>query len=295
MAVQGGLDREEFLLRLRGDLIDRIDQERETTVGPILKSRRDFIDLILGDKDFIDYLKQTEEKEKKPLTILLKESRRYLNEIASDYSETFVELWDKLLTWLWKNIYDGVIVDRKGMARIRDISSQMPLVVVPCHRSHVDYLLLSYVFYKENIQLPFVAAGINLSFWPIGYIFRKSGAFFIRRSFKGLDLYAEVFSRYVRAMLAEKMPVEFFIEGGRSRTGKMVMPKVWSPIHGYARLPGGGNQQPGDHSRLYRLRPRHRRKILRQGAGRCTQDRGKYLRCYPEPEGGQKTLWPCLC
>jgi glycerol-3-phosphate O-acyltransferase len=225
LADKGDLVRGEFLLRLRGDLIDRIDEERETTVGPILKSRRDFIDLILGDKAFLDYLKQTEEKEKKPLPVLLKDSRRYLNEIASDYSETFVELWDKLLTWLWKNIYDGVIVDRKGLARIRDISSQMPLVVVPCHRSHIDYLLLSYVFYKENIQLPFVAAGINLSFWPMGYIFRKSGAFFIRRSFKGHDLYAEVFSRYVRAMLVEKMPVEFFIEGGRSRTGKMVMPK----------------------------------------------------------------------
>ena len=166
-----------------------------------------------------------EEREKKPLPVLLKESRRYLHEIASDYSETFIELWEKLLTWLWKNIYDGVIVDRKGLAGIREISRQMPLVVVPCHRSHIDYLLLSYVFYKENIQLPFVAAGINLSFWPVGYIFRKSGAFFIRRSFKGLELYGEVFSRYIKAMMAEKMPIEFFIEGGRSRTGKMVMPK----------------------------------------------------------------------
>lgn len=225
LAEQGGLAGDERLIRLRGDLIGRIDEERETTVGPILKSRREFIDLILEDRAFIDYLKKAEEKEKKPLPVLLKEARRYLNEIASDYSETFVELWDKLLTWLWKNIYDGVIIDRKGLAQVRNISRQMPLVVVPCHRSHIDYLLLSYVFYKENIQLPFVAAGINLSFWPIGYIFRKSGAFFIRRSFKGLELYGEVFSRYVRAMLAERMPVEFFIEGGRSRTGKMVMPK----------------------------------------------------------------------
>jgi len=219
------LSPDELLRQLRGDLIGRIDEEREATVGPILKSRRESIDLILQDRSFIDYLKASEEREKKPLPVLLKESRRYLNEIASDYSETFVELWEKLLTWLWKNIYDGVIVDRKGLAGIRDISRQMPLVVVPCHRSHIDYLLLSYVFYKENIQLPFIAAGINLSFWPVGYIFRKSGAFFIRRSFKGLELYGEVFSRYISAMMAEKMPIEFFIEGGRSRTGKMVMPK----------------------------------------------------------------------
>jgi len=219
------LSRDEFLRRLRGDLIGRIDEEREATVGPVLKSRRESIEMILQDRDFIDYLRTSEEREKKPLPVLLKESRHYLNEIASDYSETFIELWEKLLTWLWKNIYDGVIVDRKGLAEIRNISRQMPIVVVPCHRSHIDYLLLSYVFYKENIQLPFVAAGINLSFWPVGYIFRKSGAFFIRRSFKGLELYGEVFSRYIKAMMAEKMPIEFFIEGGRSRTGKMVMPK----------------------------------------------------------------------
>ncbi|MBN1546213.1 MAG: 1-acyl-sn-glycerol-3-phosphate acyltransferase, partial [Syntrophaceae bacterium] len=220
-----GLASEDLPMRLRGELIDRIDEEREITVGPILKSRREFIDVILQDREFNKYLQNIAETEKKPMPAMVKEASRYLNEIAADYSETFVEIWDKVLTWLWKNIYDGVIIDRKGMARVRRISRQMPLVVVPCHRSHIDYLLLSYVFYKENIQLPFVAAGINLSFWPIGYIFRKSGAFFIRRSFKGLDLYSEVFSRYVKAMMDERMPIEFFIEGGRSRTGKMVMPK----------------------------------------------------------------------
>jgi len=225
LAEHERLSQDELLWQLRGELIGRIDEEREATVGPILKSRHEFIERILQDVSFIGYLKALEEREKKPLPVLLKESRRYLHEIASDYSETFIELWEKLLTWLWKNIYDGVIVDRKGLAGIREISRQMPLVVVPCHRSHIDYLLLSYVFYKENIQLPFVAAGINLSFWPVGYIFRKSGAFFIRRSFKGLELYGEVFSRYIKAMMAEKMPIEFFIEGGRSRTGKMVMPK----------------------------------------------------------------------
>jgi glycerol-3-phosphate O-acyltransferase len=118
-----------------------------------------------------------------------------------------------------------VVVDKEGFARIREISKSMPFVVIPCHRSHIDYLLLSYVFEKNNIPLPFVAAGTNLMFWPLGYIFRKSGAFFIRRSFKGDDLYGIVFSKYLKMLLKEGLPVEFFIEGGRSRTGKMVMPR----------------------------------------------------------------------
>ena len=98
-------------------------------------------------------------------------------------------------------------------------------MIISCHRSHIDYLLLSYVFYKNNIQLPFIAAGNNLSFFPIGPIFRRSGAFFLRRSFRGNDLYGEVFAKYMAILLQEGLPLEFFIEGGRSRTGKMVMPK----------------------------------------------------------------------
>jgi glycerol-3-phosphate O-acyltransferase len=101
----------------------------------------------------------------------------------------------------------------------------VPCVIIPCHRSHIDYLLLSYVFYKHNIPLPFIAAGTNLMFWPLGHVFRKAGAFFIRRTFGGNVVYRQVMETYIRTMLREGYPIEFFIEGGRSRTGKMVMPK----------------------------------------------------------------------
>ena len=164
-------------------------------------------------------------KAKRDMNAVRKEARKYLDEIASDYSEIFVEIWDRILDWLWINIYDGVVVDIEGIAKIRNVSKKMPFVIIPCHRSHIDYLLLSHIFYKHNIQMPFVAAGTNLSFFPMGYIFRKSGAFFLRRSFKGNELYAEVFAKYVKVLLKEGLPLEFFIEGGRSRTGKMVMPK----------------------------------------------------------------------
>ncbi len=137
----------------------------------------------------------------------------------------YIELWDKVLGWLWNNIYDGVVVDRDGMTKIRNLSKKMPFVVVPCHRSHIDYLLLSYVFYKHNIQMPFIAAGTNMLFWPLGAVFRKSGAFFLRRSFRGNELYGEVFNGYLNILLQEGLPIEFFIEGGRSRTGKMIMPR----------------------------------------------------------------------
>jgi glycerol-3-phosphate O-acyltransferase len=215
----------EMVQRLRGELIDRIDEEKTAMVGPAMKSREELIGMTLKDEDLIRFMENMAAGGKTGYPKILREARKYIHEIASDESEMYIEIWDKVLTWLWNNIYDGVVVDQEGMAKIRNISKKMPFVIIPCHRSHIDYLLLSYVLYKHNIQMPFVAAGTNLLFFPVGYIFRKSGAFFMRRSFKGNPLYEEVFAKYLKVLLKEGLPIEFFIEGGRSRTGKMIMPK----------------------------------------------------------------------
>jgi glycerol-3-phosphate O-acyltransferase len=220
-----GLSQEMIVHELRGELIDRIDREKTTVVGPALKSREELIGMVLSDESLKKFIVDYAAREKKERSTVEKEARRYLYEIAADYNETFVQLWLKALAWLWNNIYDGLVVDLEGLAKLRNISKKMPFVIIPCHRSHIDYLLFSYVLYVNNIQLPFIAAGNNLSFFPLGYIFRKSGAFFLRRSFRGNEIYAEVFTKYMAILLKEGLPLEFFIEGGRSRTGKMVMPK----------------------------------------------------------------------
>jgi glycerol-3-phosphate O-acyltransferase len=210
---------------LRGELVDRIDHEKSAALGPLIKAREEIMAMALHDEGLVRFMGDHAAATKKDLPAVQKEARKYLREIAADYFDLYIELWEKALTWLWNNIYDGVVVDREGMARVRDISRHMPCVIIPCHRSHIDYLLLSYVFYKHNIPLPFVAAGTNLMFWPLGLIFRKAGAFFIRRTFGGNFLYRQVMETYIKTLLGLGYPLEFFIEGGRSRTGKMVMPK----------------------------------------------------------------------
>jgi glycerol-3-phosphate O-acyltransferase len=220
-----GISAEAIVHELRGELIDRIEKEKNTVVGPALKSREELIGMVLSDESVRKFIIDYAAREKKDKAAVVKEARRYLYEIAADYSETFIGIWRILLTWLWNNIYDGLSVDLEGIAKIRNISKKMPFVIIPCHRSHIDYLLIHYIFYFNNIQLPFIAAGSNLSFFPMGYMFRKSGAFFLRRSFRGNKIYSEVFSKYLAILLKEGLPLEFFIEGGRSRTGKMVMPK----------------------------------------------------------------------
>jgi glycerol-3-phosphate O-acyltransferase len=100
------------------------------------------------------------------------------------------------------------------------------IVYVPCHRSHIDYLLLSYIIVRQGLTPPHIAAGANLNLPLVGSLLRRGGAFFLRRSFKGEPLYAAVFHEYLHLMLARGFPIEYFIEGGRSRSGRMLTPKA---------------------------------------------------------------------
>lgn len=90
----------------------------------------------------------------------------------------------------------------------------------------MDYLVLSYVLYREGLMCPHIAAGSNLSFFPLGSLFRRGGAYFIRRQFKDDPLYTKVVRAYLYRLLKEGFTQEFFIEGGRTRTGKVLSPKL---------------------------------------------------------------------
>ncbi|MDN7126193.1 glycerol-3-phosphate 1-O-acyltransferase PlsB [Pseudidiomarina sp. 1APR75-33.1] len=149
----------------------------------------------------------------------------YLDEIAAKYSDTLVRMLDRFMGWMWSRIYNGIHVE--GGERIRGLAQAgHEVIYVPCHRSHMDYLLLSYVIYKEGLVPPHIAAGVNLDFFPAGPLFRRGGAFFIRRSFKGNKLYSAVFREYLNRLFQKGYPVEYFTEGGRSRTGRLLSPKT---------------------------------------------------------------------
>ncbi|HLE16961.1 MAG TPA: 1-acyl-sn-glycerol-3-phosphate acyltransferase, partial [Syntrophales bacterium] len=190
-----------------------------------MKKRKEIMAVVLqssGLQRAIEGSARAGERDEKTLQ---ERARQYLLEIAADYDERWLNVWEKVLSRLWRIIYDDFVIDQSGVEKIREISRKMPFVILPCHRSHLDYLIISYILYRHGIPLPFVAAGDNMNFWPLGYIFRQSGAFFLRRSFQGNDLYADVFETYVETLLREGASIEFFVEGGRSRTGKMLMPK----------------------------------------------------------------------
>jgi len=148
-----------------------------------------------------------------------------VDEIAANYSERMLRIVDRLLTWLWNKLYKGISISNDE--RVRQLAQDgEEIIFVPCHRSHMDYLLLSYVIYRQGMVPPHIAAGINLSFWPAGPIFRRGGAFFMRRTFKGNKLYAAVFREYLHQLFSNGYSVKYFTEGGRSRTGRLLNPKT---------------------------------------------------------------------
>jgi glycerol-3-phosphate O-acyltransferase len=132
----------------------------------------------------------------------------------------------RVVAWLTEHLFDGIAFDTEGFEKVREAGQKGPLIFVPCHKSHLDYLILNNLIYQHHMQPPRIAAGKNLSFWPLGPLFRGSGAFFIRRRFLGGKLYAEVLYTYLKTLIKTGYNIEFFIEGGRSRTGKLVLPKL---------------------------------------------------------------------
>lgn len=154
-----------------------------------------------------------------------KEAQDIMDEIAADFSYSLIKNGDRILSWLWNRIYQGLNISNASTVR-RLAQDGHEIVYVPCHRSHMDYLLLSYVLYHEGMVPPHIAAGINLNFFPAGPIFRRGGAFFIRRSFKGNKLYSTIFREYLAELFAKGYSVEYFSEGGRSRTGRLLPAKT---------------------------------------------------------------------
>jgi len=212
--------------RLREHLIGHMEREKKVIVGPRLKSRSRLMEEVLQDQLFGRRLEEIAEDQDRKLIDVKREAALYLKEMAANYNQRMISFLDLVLTRVFHNLFSGIEVDEAGLEKIRAIAKRYPIIYVPSHKSHIDYLVLSYVLYHKNFVPPHIVAGINLSFFPLGTIFRGAGAFFMRRKFKGNKVYSLVFPSYLKTLVKEDYPIEVFIEGGRSRTGRLLQPKM---------------------------------------------------------------------
>ena len=214
----------ELVRSLQQQLNIYLDKQRASMLGPDLSDRRNLVDKLV----YSPAIKHAIEAEAAESGTSVREARMlakgYANEMVNDYSHSIVRGFYKFLTWLWTQLYDGVEVHH--FERVRELAADHELVYVPCHRSHVDYLLLSYVIYKRGLSIPYVAAGDNLDVPVLGPLLRGAVAFYIRRSFRGNALYTAVLREYMHTLITRNTPIEYFIEGGRSRSGRLLPPKM---------------------------------------------------------------------
>jgi glycerol-3-phosphate O-acyltransferase len=222
--LEDGLDAQRGIRRALRSLRIVLRAQRASTIGPDLSHRRTMVLQILKTQAVRQAVRKemlARHLQRRPALLL---ARKYALEIAANYSQAFVTFMAMALGRLWNWLYDGV--EFEHVENLSGVGDGAEIIYVPCHRSHMDYLLLSYIVYRKGFAVPHVAGGENLDLPVIGRFLRMGGAFFLRRSFKGDALYPVVFAKYLAFMMARGHSLEYFVEGGRSRTGRLLAPRA---------------------------------------------------------------------
>ena len=236
--AEAGMDPEIAYRKVSRVLRVHFRQRRTATVGPDLSHRGALLDQVVLDPAVRKIIDAEAGDNRALRERSTQEARKYAREIAASISYPTIRTLARFLNWVWHKIYDGIVLS--NIDRLHEVGKDNEVIYVPCHRSHIDYLLMSFILYNQGLHVPHVAAGINLNMPVIGPLLRRGGAFFLRRSFKGNRLYAAVFNAYLNQILQRGYSIEYFVEGGRSRTGRLLSPKAGMlamTVNSYVREP----------------------------------------------------------
>jgi glycerol-3-phosphate O-acyltransferase len=212
--------------RLTYTLLRRLERERRAILGPAKKPPDRVREDVLRSPKLQKVIADMAGEGPKERAVISSRAEAMLRELEARLDMNAVAAFERVITSAAARMFSAVEVDEAGIEQLRACTKEGNLVLLPSHKSHMDYMVLSWLLYRHKLPLPLVAAGDNLNFFPMGPLFRRAGAFFIRRSFGGDRLYAAVVDAYVRRMLRDGSALEFFLEGGRSRTGKLLPPRL---------------------------------------------------------------------
>ena len=217
-------NREKHVRKLLRVLRVQFNNQKRAIIGPDLSHRRTLINTVIQSREVREAIENESRKKDRSFAIIEKTATKYAREIASNQSYRVIRFFHVLLRWLWNNLYDGI--DLNHIDRVKHLAQSHEIIYTPCHRSHIDYLLLSYVLYQNGLTPPHIAAGQNLNLPVVGSLLRRGGAFYMRRSFQDDALYKAVFDEYLHQMFIKGYSIEYFIEGSRSRTGRTLSPRT---------------------------------------------------------------------
>uniref|UniRef100_A0A671PUJ9 Phospholipid/glycerol acyltransferase domain-containing protein n=2 Tax=Cyprinidae TaxID=7953 RepID=A0A671PUJ9_9TELE len=230
------------VLKKRDDFEDVLEERRRssdlryalrcytpTLYKGLVPCKASMLKSIVLQSDHLQYvIKQVSSESGDSAECVAEEASLILDEMAHRLQLSTIRFFAFTLSKAFKRLFRSVCVNEEGIQRLQQAVQEHPVVLLPSHRSYMDFLMMSYLLYMCDLPLPVIAAGMDfMSMKFVGEMLRMSGAFFIRRSFGGDKLYWAVFSEYVKTMLRNGYaPVEFFLEGTRSRTCKSLTPKM---------------------------------------------------------------------
>jgi glycerol-3-phosphate O-acyltransferase len=223
---QDGVGDDVLVRRLTYTLLRRLERERRTITGPARKPYDRLREEVVRSPKLQKIITDMAGEGARERAVITARALSMVREMEAELDMNAVAALGRIFEGLTSRMFSAVEVDEPGIERLREFSREGTLVLLPSHKSHMDYMVLAWVLYQRKLQLPLIAAGDNLNFFPMGALFRRAGAFFIRRSFSGDRLYAAVVDAYMRRLIKDGWPLEFFLEGGRSRTGKLLPPKL---------------------------------------------------------------------
>ena len=221
-----GRSNEYLALKLRRDLLGQINAHRKSITGPTIKTPEEIKQEILTGEELRQFMGTYAERREMTIFQTHREALGYVDEIAANYSPSFINIVHRVMERFLDTLFESVTFSPEALSAIKRVSRKGPIIFMPAHKSHMDSLLLSFTLYDNHMPCPHIFAGKNLAFWPMGPLFRRVGAFFVRRSFKGAVFYAKVFSAYIFQVLKEGYNIAVYIEGTRSRSGKLLQPQL---------------------------------------------------------------------
>gem|GEM_PF-112081 len=193
--------------------------------GDRFRAPRAIVAELLHSREFVRQVEELAVRLGRNPEGVLADCRMYLEEMAGDEKRYAIEMWAAWARVMHSRAYD-LDVDREQIARLRELSSRHPLMFLPSHRSNLDPYVMFSVTYENGLPLNHVLGGINMMFWPLGAMSKRIGVVGIRRTFRDNPVYRFALSQYLGFMVAKRFNLEWYLEGGRSRTGKLLPPKL---------------------------------------------------------------------
>jgi len=203
-----------------------LDQAERKLRGNRFKIPRFVPQAILSRREFLESVDAVAAESGMAASVAREKAEQYLHEIAATHSPYVIDLIANAIHKLYSQGYGDIIYSDEQVKRLAALGEGHTMVFLPSHRSNLDRLSLQFMLWENDLPPNHTAGGINLNFFPIGPLVRRTGVFFIRRTFKDNDLYKTVLRSYLDYLVEKRFPLEWYMEGGRSRSGKLMPPRL---------------------------------------------------------------------